>query len=267
MRTLRALLVVLLLGVLGAATVAIAVPSAAGGPTSVLLVDPATGRTAALSTTDARYQRLSALVGADDPDGAGGGRPAGAPRGGDVGPTGGINVTWLVHDVQVWRVDRIYLAAPGGPWVASQSDLTGSGSLWDVEPTWRRPSSTTELVALLDALGVGPADGTAGSAGDLVAAPAPSGAAATAAAPDARAATRTAAGHGTVPGPLWAVGGLAMGAVLALGAARLRQKTRPHGQRARAAIEPVAVATAPVEASPAQDVSATTDAEVLTSHP
>ncbi|MFN0281424.1 MAG: hypothetical protein ACKVZ6_05580, partial [Kineosporiaceae bacterium] len=61
MRSSRALLVALSLGVLGAASVALAAPGAAGGPTSVLLVDPATGRTAALYATDAEYQRLSDL--------------------------------------------------------------------------------------------------------------------------------------------------------------------------------------------------------------
>ena len=27
----------------------------------------------------------------------------------------GVTLTWLIHDVQVWRVDRVYLGAEGGP--------------------------------------------------------------------------------------------------------------------------------------------------------
>ena len=32
-------------------------------------------------------------------------------------------MTWLIHDVAVWRVDRVYLGDEGGPWIATQSDM------------------------------------------------------------------------------------------------------------------------------------------------
>src|SRR3954454_2205165 len=155
MRVPRALLVALIAALLTAATVAVAAPSSAGGPTSVLLVNSASGRAAALYATDPRYQRLSDLLGAlngspgsTEPD-----PPHGA--GNSLVDSRAINVTWLVHNVQVWRVDRIYLDG-GGALVASQSDLSG-GSALDAQPVLHRPSDAKGLVALLNGLGLGAA--------------------------------------------------------------------------------------------------------------
>ncbi len=236
MRSSRALLVALSLGVLGAASVALAAPVAAGGPTSVLLVDPATGRTAALYATDAEYQQLSDLVGTDEVGGGAGEQPAGTGDASAVAGAGGINVTWLIHDVQVWRVDRIYLEAAGGPWIASQSDLAGNGGIWDAEPTWHRPSSPKELVVLLDTLGIGSQVQPEAGSQDVVVTTAP-------APPADRPRTPLATTGSPVAGPLWGAGGIGVGAALALGAARLRRRD---------------------EADP---VPAADDVEVLSSHP
>src|SRR4051794_19419999 len=146
MRVPRALLVALLAALLTAATVAVAAPSSAGGPTSVLLVNSASGRVAALYPPPPGYHRLPDLRGpltgspaSTEPEPANG-------AGNSLLDSGAINVTWLVHDVQVWRVDRIYLDGGGGL-VASQSDLSG-GSALDAEPVLHRPSDAKGLVAL-----------------------------------------------------------------------------------------------------------------------
>ncbi|MGW5055278.1 hypothetical protein [Actinokineospora sp. NPDC004072] len=75
-------------------------PAAAGGPTSVLLAAPSEARVAALYHTDADYTALQSLL--DD-----GAEIEGASDF-DSGPY--VTVTWLVHDVSVWRTDRILLA-------------------------------------------------------------------------------------------------------------------------------------------------------------
>ena len=66
-----------------------------------------------------------------------------------------MTVTWLVHDVEPWRVDRIYLGGKDGPWISTQvSDFSGA-------PSGRAPCSGTGrrtahgLADLLDGLGLG----------------------------------------------------------------------------------------------------------------
>ncbi|HEY5787833.1 MAG TPA: hypothetical protein VIT65_23980, partial [Microlunatus sp.] len=49
----------------------------AGGPTSVIMVNPESGQAAALHTTDDRYQRLVEAVGAHRSPSGSQGRPAG----------------------------------------------------------------------------------------------------------------------------------------------------------------------------------------------
>jgi hypothetical protein len=122
-------------------------PAAAGGPTSVLLVSPGSGRTASLYTTDPAYsQLLSALDEA----------PV-AERGGpswhsDPG-TSQINVTWLVHDVSVWRVDRIVLDYKGATWIETQGSLSETID-WDKPGIWHRAKSPEVVRALVTELGL-----------------------------------------------------------------------------------------------------------------
>src|SRR5687767_15865093 len=113
MRRVRAAIVVVALSVMSVAFAA--VPASAGGPTSVLVVEPDTRAAASLYYTDAEYQALAGLVGAASESGIVGevDRSGGAHE-----FRSGITMTWLLHDVAVWRVDRVYLTAKGGPWIS-----------------------------------------------------------------------------------------------------------------------------------------------------
>ena len=143
MRRCRSALTVLTLTLM---TLLIVAPATAGGPTSVLLVDPTTGQTESLYTGEPDYDALALMVGAFEPGGAvgkvdrsGAGHESGA----------GITVTWLIHDVQVWRVDRIFVDAEGGPWISTQLDTDG-------EVIWHKPADGRSLMALLDRLVLSP---------------------------------------------------------------------------------------------------------------
>jgi hypothetical protein len=99
----------------------LAAPSAlAGGPTSAILVAPNTGHTAALYNSNSDYTTLSAALGEN---------PAETEQGSPLlqgGPgSSAINITWLMHDVQVWRVDHVFLTEPGGPWVETYQSFDG----------------------------------------------------------------------------------------------------------------------------------------------
>jgi hypothetical protein len=74
-------------------------PALAGGPTSVLLVAPS-GATASLYVTHSEYGQLQRALGENPAP------EAGAPGGG-LAPSGArFTITWLIHDVAVWRVDQ-----------------------------------------------------------------------------------------------------------------------------------------------------------------
>lgn len=227
MRASRVLLVVLITGLLGALAVAFAPPSSAGGPTSVLLVDTETGRATALYTTDLRYQRLSDLVGAMGTPRSDGSAPPGSGGGWSPG-SGGITLTWMMHDVVVWRVDHVFVAADGTVFIASASDLGGGLSGLDQKLAWHRASDAKKLTSLLAGLGLGPQATSAP-------APAAASAASTPSAAPPRQAT-AAPTSATVPGPLWGMAGLALGAGLVLGVGPLLGIGR-FGRRARPAPE------------------------------
>lgn len=128
----------------------------AGGPTSALLASPQSDSATALYHTDAEYGRLLTLLGGDSPAAT-----ASEPTPAVGGPTY-VTVTWLIHDVVIWRIDRIFLDAPGGPWAVTQSARPdegqaiaeglfpgGSGVAGAV---WHRPTDATALRSLLDGL-------------------------------------------------------------------------------------------------------------------
>ena len=214
MRRTTARLTLLLLSVCG---LLVAAPAAAGGPTSVLLSVPGESRTASLYHTDPDYQALSAMVGAhasiDAGIGAGGssGRDrdirAGEHQTGEM-----VTFTWLIHDVQVWRVDRVYLGGDDGTWVATQ-EMTSDGSVWDAKEVWHK--ADTGLPALLDRLL--PTNGGAGDqqASEPVVAPEPLTPAAEAPAAAGAVAAEASATPAVVLAA-WTVGGLAAGAALTL---------------------------------------------------
>lgn len=210
-------------GVLAAAvglTLGSAGSASAGGPTSVLIVSPGSGETASLYYSDKRYGELERHLGAP------GSWSAEKPAAPDMVLGAQINVTWMVHDVSPWRVDRVHLA--GGSkdvWIHTAENLDRS-----TNGAWHRAEHPTELRDLLDGLGVTGESSGGGSAVDY---PPPwdmygtdteagaevgaGGAATTDAAdpsPAAASAQRPGLGDGT--DWWWALPGLAAGAVLAL---------------------------------------------------
>jgi hypothetical protein len=188
---------------------ALAGPAAAGGPTSVLLVVPGEGRTASLYTGQADYETLGGLVGAFD------GTEGGTSTEGDDHATGSeVTVTWLIHDVSVWRVDRIYPDSPGGPWIASQTSFGGSGDIWSSPVQWHTAGQGTALTGLLTRVGL--LGGTAAAQPADVAPPA--GSTAVTPRPTERPATEPAGADG-VSGPVWGAVGLALGVLLTVVAA------------------------------------------------
>ena len=211
------------------ATVVLAGPAAAGGPTSVLLSIPGTGITASLYYTDTEYDELAGLVGVAEPSGTFGGEESAA---GHASGTG-VTVTWLIHDVDPWRVDRIYLDGKDGPWVATQvSDF--DGSIWDSPVLWHQPPDGTRLAGLLDAVGMesgspGPAsDGNDSGAGTV------DTTRSEATVPPAVSTLTEPAGSGWRADAGWAAaglaGGLAGGALLTLAWTRRRQPNDPVGE-------------------------------------
>ncbi len=183
----------------------------AGGPTSVLLASPTTDRAAALYTADPAYAQLEALLA--DP-----GRPVSGPP--EDGSGQYVTATWLVHDVTVWRIDRIFLDRDDGIRVVTRTtDATVEPAalaegMWPGEPggpdpTWHRPTDQAALAALLDGLGL--LDPAPGLHADVAAVPAAELRAA--AAPTAPAPGPPARGDG----PWWWAGaGALLGAVAAV---------------------------------------------------
>lgn len=187
----------------------------AGGPTSVLLVAPAEGRAAALYTTDQDYGRLLRALGE---------QPVADPKAPDLhgGPgTAAINVTWLVHDVSVWRVDRVFVDVAGGPWVLTS--LSFDGPQVDAPGTVHRAGQPEVLLSLLGSLGL--TDGAK-------AVRQPAGAQAAQAAPVAQPASAAQAQvvqPARQPVALWLTGGLAGGVLLGwLAGRRGRGRGRPN---------------------------------------
>ena len=196
-------------------------PASAGGPTSVLLSAPGEGRVAALYYTDADYDRLGQLVGMSEVTG---GR-AGSEKAHESGQV--VTLTWLVHDVQVWRVDRVMIGGGGAPWVETRQVMDG-GPVWDAPGVWHQ--ADRRLVGLLAR--VLPDRGTGTSAAtsplDLAAE-----AGAEAAGNDEAAASDEAApsGDATTGSPrtalTWAAVGVLAGGVMTSGLLRLQQRRRP----------------------------------------
>lgn len=217
----RRSLILMAVALLVAALVSWPRPALAGGPTSVLLVAPMHRSTAALYTGDPRYAQLESLVTRGQ-----GEQVAGPPL-----DRGYINVTWLIHDVSVWRTDRIALNAPGGP-VISSMEMLGEGQQ-AVGPgprqgeVWRRVSRPKELITLLEALKL------LEPGKPLPAVPAQ------AEPPAAQPAARTTAAEtGVMTGSWWALPGLLAGLLTALAWTHLRRRTQAAPAPASAPAEP-----------------------------
>jgi hypothetical protein len=122
-------------------------PAAAGGPTSVLLVSPGDGRTASLYHSDPAYDQLAAALG-ESPVA----EPGGPPWTSDPG-TSQINVTWLIHDVSVWRVDRIVLDYKGATWIETNGSLPETFD-WNNPGIWHKAKDPAVVRALVTELGL-----------------------------------------------------------------------------------------------------------------
>jgi hypothetical protein len=197
------LLIALLLGALGWASVT---PTAhAGGPTSVLLTNPNLGRATALHVQNPDYDRLFAAVGEQVTG------PEQPPSG--VGSSDEVRLTWLIHDMQIWRIDRVHLTGGDGIWLETVVDITDSGDVFDRPARWHRPANAQALTVLLT------------SAGLLGADPAPS---ATADPNDSSPVTEVSStpAQSVVPIVAAALGGLVLGA-----AGSLLLRRRPTGRR------------------------------------
>jgi hypothetical protein len=144
---LRRILLILLTALLGLTGWAGAAWSAyAGGPTSVLLANTGRARVHALYTTDSGYNRLLAAVG--EAEGQLTELPAAAESVKDA-----VTLTWLVHDVTVWRIDSVVLTLDDGIWVGTTFDVTGEGI--DTRPSrWHRAEDDKALKAVLSAAGL-----------------------------------------------------------------------------------------------------------------
>jgi len=186
-------------------------PAYAGGPTSVLMVSPNAELARAAYYTDPLYADLSAAVG-ESPTGSSGQPPDIASGGGDD-----VRLTWLIHDVEVWRIDRIHLDTDDGIWIETVVDMSGEGRVFERPAHWHRPVDEAALTAVLSA---------AGLLGDSGAAPStnPSAPPAAAAGPGGPTATTPWAGLLAA-----ALAGLALGAAgtLAVGHARRRAPADP----------------------------------------
>ncbi|MGC3002468.1 hypothetical protein ACPF8X_29860 [Streptomyces sp. G35A] len=144
-----------------------AAPAAAGGPTSVLVVSPESEETAALYYADEEYGELERLLG---PPGTG---TRDKPPEAGLAPGRLINVTWMVHDVTPWRVDRVFPADGGGDvWIHTSAQLTEPA-----EGRWHRAEHPSELRKLLKGLGVMGGRSGAGSYSGVYPAPWETGAA------------------------------------------------------------------------------------------
>ncbi len=183
-----------------------AAPAAAkGGPTSALLSVPGAGTTSSLYYTDPEYDELAGLVGMNEPGGTFDGEKGGA--GHELGA--GVTVTWLIHDVSPWRVDRIYLGGKDGPWISTQA-WDGTTPMWGSPVVWHQPADGARLAELLGELGLGTEASKDPGFDGVAGAPVSNAPAAAASEPT------TAAGDAWIDALGGAAGGLAVGALLTL---------------------------------------------------
>jgi hypothetical protein len=188
----------------------VALPAAAGGPTSVLLSAPAIQKVVATGYHDARYGELTRAIGTVAKD---------HPGWEEGANTRVIRATWLIHDTSVWRTDLIYPDAEGGPWVATQEDRSGAGN-FDGRPVWHPAADGPALMKVLGELGLLSQQGYDSSAND--------GATPEAAVTDdvTTAATATSAESDAFTGWRWAIPGAVLGALLAVLAVKLWPRRR-----------------------------------------
>lgn len=112
----------------------------AGGPTSVLITQPATGEATALYNSAGAYADLERLLA-----GSAAKDSASEPALGSGGKS--YNLTWMIHDVQPWRTDTVQLTGDGTAYVTT---TLMSDSALGQEAAWREVAQPRALAALLD---------------------------------------------------------------------------------------------------------------------
>lgn len=192
-------------------------PASAGGPTSVLVVNYEGSRAAGALTGSAAYANLEKAL-----------DPYTPPTGAKTSPASfmgtQIRLTWMIHDVNPWRIDAVVLDG-NDVWVETAMDSGSGAGLFDVPSVRHRPRDRALLLSTLRALGVlgdQPADAARPEASAPQAAPADTGSAAPT--------TGEAAGAPATAGiPWWgtsAAAALALGLGLVLGR-RVRPRRTP----------------------------------------
>ena len=177
----------------------------AGGPTSVIIVNPSTGVANALYYDDADYRILhDALAPAS---GMSVERPAALDSG-----TGhsAINITWLVHDVEVWRIDQVRVDLK---YVWVKTTTIAGPAPYEADSQWHVAAGPDAAIGVLDRLGVLSGELKASGGWELTEsgpeAAAPAGHDDAAAAPDVR--QRTSSAPPVVPAWPWLVAATAIG--------------------------------------------------------
>ncbi|MGW4019827.1 hypothetical protein [Streptomyces sp. NPDC005009] len=184
-------------------------PASAGGPTSVLVVSPESEETASLYYSDAEYGELERLLGPSDKG------TRDKPPEADLASVRLVNVSWMLHDVTPWRVDRVFLGSiEEDVWIHTAAKLpeTPNG-------VWHRAEYPSDLHKLLYGLDVmGHTTGTNPAPG-IYPAPWETEAAGSGTDEDVAATTsetRTAPPEGDGTDWWWAIPGVVAGAALAL---------------------------------------------------
>lgn len=118
----------------------------AGGPTSVIIVNPATGEANALYHDDADYQVLhDALAPAE-------GMSVERPSQLAHGPgSSAINITWLIHDVEVWRIDYVRIDLK---YIWVKTTTIAGGAPYEADGQWHVAAGAEAVIGVLDRLGV-----------------------------------------------------------------------------------------------------------------
>ncbi|MFI5754312.1 hypothetical protein [Streptomyces sp. NPDC051569] len=199
-------------------------PSAvAGGPTSVLITSPESGEAAALYSSAEEYAELAEQLGTPETLPArGSGQRERPPSLDSAIGSRQITVTWMLHDVQPWRLDRVYPSADTSVlWIFTTQRSSPQ------DDTWHKAEQPAVLRALLGRLGLMGEKTGSGVGGAWLPSSWKTGANAPAAAPESRPESRAVpraeaeAGPGTpgdgVTGWWWvAAAGLAAGTALGL---------------------------------------------------
>jgi hypothetical protein len=127
-----------------------ATPASAGGPTSVLVVDNQGRHAAGALMGSSAYDSLARALDIENP-------PSGEPRSEDSFMAGSIRLTWMIHDVQPWRVDALTIEG-SDVWVSTLLMQGGeslfSGAASPERAVWHRPANTALLLTALEDLGV-----------------------------------------------------------------------------------------------------------------